>query len=100
MKGLMFREELPQDAGMFFIFDKPDIYGFWMKNTLIPLDMVWLDGDMEAVHVEEQVMPCKTENPCPIYRNHVPAKYVLELNAGTLQSLGFKVGDPFVFLDE
>jgi len=100
MKGLMFREDLPRDAGMFFIFDEPDIYGFWMKNTLIPLDMVWLDSDMKAVHIEEKVAPCKIENPCPVYRNHVAAKYVLELNAGTLQSLGFEVGDPFVFLDE
>ena len=91
-KGLMYREKLDKDKGMLFVFGKEDIYPFWMKNTLIPLDMVWMDADKKIVFIAQDVQPCKTT----ICQTVVPlksAKYVLEVNSGICQELGLKMGD-------
>ncbi len=98
-KGLMFRESLPQEAGMLFVFEEPGAYGFWMKNTLISLDMVWLDEDMNVVHIEEAVNPCEQVS-CPVYYSEVSAKYVLELNAGTVKKIGLKTEDQLERIDK
>ncbi|MEW5895049.1 MAG: DUF192 domain-containing protein [Candidatus Omnitrophota bacterium] len=90
--GLMFRETLAEDAGMLFVFDRDDRYFFWMKNTFIPLDLMWLDKDMKVAYIEENVPPCQND-PCPSYGPSIPARYVLELNAGTVQRLGLKTGN-------
>ncbi len=92
MRGLQFRTSLAQDAGMLFIFDQPLRYSFWMKDTLIALDMIWLDQEMRVVHVESNVPPC-TEDPCASYSPSEPALYVLELNAGTASLINLKPGD-------
>ncbi|RJQ19950.1 DUF192 domain-containing protein [Candidatus Woesearchaeota archaeon] len=89
-QGLMFRESLADDAGMLFIFDDTAPRGFWMKNTLIPLDMIYLDENFTVVEVKENVPPC-TEDPCPTYVS-VPARYVLEVNAGASARSGIRVG--------
>lgn len=81
MKGLMFRKSLAEKSGMFFIFPEEDIYSFWMKNTLIPLDMIWLDKDYRVVYIKSFVPICVTED-CAIYDPGIKAKYVLEVNAG------------------
>ncbi len=99
MKGLMFRENFPEDAGMLFIFDEPGMHGFWMKNTLIPLDMIWLDDDMRVVYIEENALPCK-EEPCPVYFSGSSARYVLELNAGIARKIGLKVQDCVQIADQ
>jgi len=80
-QGLMYRDRLPDATGMIFIFPTAGDYPFWMKNTLIPLDMVWIDANRKIVHVAHDVPPCKAD-PCPNYPPHAVALYVLELAGG------------------
>jgi uncharacterized membrane protein (UPF0127 family) len=80
-QGLMYRDRLPDATGMIFIFPAAGDYPFWMKNTLIPLDMVWIDANKKIVHVAHDVPPCKAD-PCPNYPPHAVALYVLELAGG------------------
>ena len=95
-RGLMYREELGKDKGMLFIFDRDGMYPFWMKNTLIPLDMVWISappvGGNKVVFIAENVQPCKSLL-CPSVIPGVTAKYVLEVNAGVCKEIGLKLGD-------
>lgn len=95
-RGLMNREELGRDKGMFFVFDKEGIYPFWMKNTLIPLDIIWADSNGKIVFISQNVQPCKSLICSSVYPN-VKAKYVLEVNAGICESLDIKVGDQVNF---
>ncbi len=90
--GLMNRKELDRDKGMLFIFDNEGIYPFWMKNTLIPLDMIWLDDNSRVVFISQNVQPCKSLI-CPIVIPSAKAKYVLEINADVTKNLGIKMGD-------
>ncbi len=80
-RGLMFRDRVPAGTGMLFMFTQAGEYPFWMKNTLVPLDMIWLDDQRKVVHVASNVPPCKAD-PCPSYPPNATAKYVLELGAG------------------
>jgi len=91
-RGLMYRKELDKDKGMLFIFDKEAIHPFWMKNTLIPLDIVWVDSNNKVVFISQNVQPCKSII-CPSVVSLAKAKYVLEINAGICQEIGLKVGD-------
>jgi len=88
-RGLMFRETLASDAGMLFVFSKPQPRWFWMKNTKIPLDMIFLDENKTVVQVVTAV-PC-TQDPCPNYGGAI-AKYVLEVNAGFAKEHDVSVG--------
>ena len=90
--GLMFREELPEDRGMLFLFPVEAMRSFWMKNTLIPLDIFYFDGDLRLVSVAENARPCRTRR-CPGYPSAAPAKYVLELNSGMAAALAVEPGD-------
>lgn len=90
-KGLMHRESMPENHGMLFIFGEEAVKTFWMKNTLMPLDMVFLDGDMVVVEIKSNVPPCAVD-PCPTYASEKPAKYVLELNAGIAEKNGISAG--------
>jgi uncharacterized protein len=90
--GLMNREKLEKDRGMLFVFDKEDIYPFWMKNTLIPLDMIWIGDNSNVVFISKNVQPCKSLI-CPSIVPSSKAKYVLEINAGIVDKIGLKVGD-------
>ena len=91
--GLMFRDSLPDDHGMLFVFPSEGLRRFWMKNTRIPLDIMYFDGDLKLVSVSENVQPCRTPH-CPSYPSTGPARYVLELNAGKAAELGLQPGDP------
>lgn len=91
-KGLMFREELAKDHGMLFVFTEETKSSFWMKNTLIPLDIIWLNKDKEVVFISRNNQPCLPEE-CFSINPGVAAKYVLELNAGTVAAIGLVVGD-------
>lgn len=95
-QGLMFRDHLDPGAGMLFFFPGDDIYSFWMKNTRIPLDMIWLDSSKRIVHIKTDVPPCRIEN-CPSYNPGVQARYVLEVAGGESVKRGFKVGDVVQF---
>jgi uncharacterized membrane protein (UPF0127 family) len=91
-RGLMFRQELGQDTGMLFVFDEPGPHAFWMKNTLIPLDMLWLDDNGKIVSMAESAQPCKTAE-CPTYPSRAASSYVLEVNAGFAKKHHLRVGD-------
>jgi uncharacterized membrane protein (UPF0127 family) len=90
--GLMFRDSMPDDHGMLFIFPAEGFRSFWMKNTRIPLDILYFDEDLKLVSVAENAQPCRTRR-CPSYPSDGPAKYVLELNAGKAAELGLRPGD-------
>jgi uncharacterized membrane protein (UPF0127 family) len=96
-RGLMFREKVLADQGMLFVFEREDLHAFWMKNTLVPLDMIWLDSQRRVIHIAADVPPCK-EDPCPSYGPETPARYVLELRAGGAAANGIKTGDQLQFV--
>jgi len=96
-RGLMFREKILPDQGMLFVFETEDIHSFWMKNTLVALDMLWLDSEKRVIHIAADVPPCK-EDPCPSYGPGLPARYVLELKWGEAAADGIKVGDRLQFV--
>ena len=90
--GLMFREKLDLDKGMLFIFDKEGEHSFWMKNTLIPLDIIWINENYKVVFINESAQPCK-ESFCQKISPDKDAKYVLEINNGISKKIGLKIGD-------
>jgi uncharacterized membrane protein (UPF0127 family) len=94
--GLMNREFLALDSGMLFVFEKEDVYNFWMKNTLIPLDIIWIDKDNKIIFIKENVQPCKTEQ-CETFGLNEKAKYVLEINGGLAEDVGLEIGDEAEF---
>jgi uncharacterized membrane protein (UPF0127 family) len=91
MTGLMYREYLGQDEGMLFIFHDDSLRSFWMKNTLIPLDMIFINSSLDIVHIVEGAEPCKTPS-CPTYSSVLPAMYVVEANSGFSKRQEIKVG--------
>ena len=93
-RGLMFRKSMEWNNGMLFVFEDVKYLSFWMKNTYIPLDMIFVDKDLRIVDIKEDVQPCPLqEDICPSYPSKQPAKYVLEVNAGFVQQNGIRVGD-------
>jgi len=90
--GLMDRTEMAADHGMLFVFDDDAMRAFWMKNTKIPLDMLFFDADAKLVSVQHNVPPCVAD-PCAGYSSGAPARYVLELNAGQANELKVTSGD-------
>jgi uncharacterized membrane protein (UPF0127 family) len=78
-QGLMFRDHLDKRHGMLFIYPRTGDHRIWMKNTLIPLTVIWLDKNNIVIGVKK-LLPC-TSDPCPIYGESKPSKYVLELNS-------------------
>jgi len=89
--GLMFRPSLPADRGMLFLFAQQRVPSFWMKNTLIPLDLVFLDPSGVVVDVVADVPPCSAD-PCPTYSPHAAALAVLEIGAGSARAHGIEPG--------
>ena len=90
-KGLMHREYLDENKGMLFIFEDEKAPSFWMKNTLIPLDMIFINSDNKIVDILV-AEPCK-KDPCKSYTPKADAKYVLEVNAGFSERHNAKIGD-------
>ncbi|HZK90787.1 MAG TPA: DUF192 domain-containing protein [Stellaceae bacterium] len=88
-QGLMFRRSLAPDAGMLFDFKAPSNVTMWMKNTLIPLDMLFLDARGRIFDIHERAVPMSLD----IIAAKGPARYVVELNGGTAARLGIKPGD-------
>ena len=94
--GLMYVSFLEESKGMLFVFEKNGLHGFWMKNTLIPLDIIWISEDYDVVNVET-AEPCE-EDPCPVYVPEKEARYVLEVNSGWANRNEIRVGDEVKFL--
>ena len=90
-QGLMNRDRLASDSGMLFVFRHSDQRWFWMKNTLIPLDILFFDSSRKLVSMQTDVPPCR-QAPCPTYPSGEPARYVLELAAGTAARIGTRIG--------
>lgn len=87
--GLMFRHEMEPDAGMLFVFERDQMVSMWMKNTYIPLDMLFLAQDGTVVAIAERTVPLSME----VISSPRPVRAVLELNGGTSSRLGIQAGD-------
>ena len=94
-KGLMFRKDMPQENGMFFVFPSENYYGFWMMNTSIPLDIIWIGSNKTIVHIEKNAQPCLLN--CTTYKPDEKAMYVLEINGNLAKKYDIKVGDKVSF---
>lgn len=88
-QGLMYRTSMPENAGMIFLFEVARPATMWMKNTFIPLDMLFLDGNGVIAEIHENAVPQSTE----IIRTEADIKAIVEVNAGTVQRLGLTPGD-------
>ena len=91
-RGLMFRDAMAADRGMLFIHDVQEPQAYWMKNTKIPLDILYFDNDHKLVSQQRDVPPCSLGDACPPYPSNAPARYVLELNAGQAEKLKLQDG--------
>jgi uncharacterized membrane protein (UPF0127 family) len=89
MRGLMERTSLPPESGMLFLFAESEEHGFWMKNTFIPLDMIFIGDDGRVVGIVESAAPGTTE----LRSAGVPSRYVLEVNGGWAKAKGVRRGD-------
>lgn len=93
-KGLMNRETLPNNRGMLFVFEDEDERVFWMKNTLIPLDIIYLDAKKSIVDIDTAYPePNTSESDLERYPSDQPAKYVIEVNAGFAENNSIKEGN-------
>ena len=92
-RGLMFRKSLPEKAGMLFIHETEEIVSFWMKNTYIPLDMIFVNANKEIVTIHSNTTPLKEWS----YASTKPALYVVEVNAGFCHRYKIKEGDKMEF---
>jgi len=89
-KGLSGFNGLAKHEAMFFVFDKAEKQGFWMRDMLFPLDIVWIDAAMKVVHIEKNISP----NTYPhVFESNTPAQFVIEFASGTTDRLGTKKGD-------
>jgi len=90
-QGLMYRESLPPRTGMIFLFTDSAPHNFWMKNTMIPLDIIWIDASGKVIFVSANTPPCNSD-PCPTYGPKAPAPVVLEIAGGLAEKEGVKAG--------
>ncbi len=88
-RGLMFKQSMDQNKGMLFVFEVTGIHLFWMKDTYIPLDMIWISEDKRIVYIKSEAQP----HDKSIIDPKAPAKYVLEINGGLAKKYGFQPGD-------
>ena len=91
-RGLMFRDEMAAGAGMLFVHAQEAPQAYWMKNTKIPLDILYFDNQRRLVSQQRDVPPCSLGDGCPPYPSAAPARYVLELNAGEAARLNLRDG--------
>jgi len=94
-KGLMFREFLGEDKGMLFVYNQEGVYNFWMKNTLIPLDIIWINSDKKIVYIKNGAQPCG--EICESLNPQENAKFILEINGGIVGKLNISIGDSVKF---
>lgn len=96
-RGLMFREQMDTDHGMLFIHEYQEPQAYWMKNTKLPLDILYFDSERRLVSQQRDVPPCSAGDACPPYPSFKPARYVLELNAGQAAKLKLQDGAVLTF---
>lgn len=94
-KGLMNVKQLDEDKGMIFIYNDEQPRMFWMKNTLIPLDQIFINENKEVVDIKQNFQPC-IEDPCPSFISK-PAMYVIEIKGGLAEKLNLNIGDKLEF---
>jgi len=93
MRGMMFRESLPEGRGMLFIHGEPGKYPYWMYQVRIPLDIIWLDAEGRIVEISANTPPCTGKaSECPTYGGNFDALMVLEVPAGTVERHKLQVG--------
>ncbi len=92
-QGLMYRRDLAADAGMLFLYERDGMHSMWMRNTLIPLDMLFITRDGRIVHIAQRTVPGSLDT----ISSAVPVKAVLEVNGGTAARLGLQPGDRVLF---
>jgi uncharacterized membrane protein (UPF0127 family) len=97
VRGLMFREFVPDDYGMLFVHGEEEYRSIWMKNCKVHLDLIFLDANKQIINMYINVPPCKKE-PCESYESRRPAKYVLELRGNRANELKLKPGDTIFFI--
>ncbi|MBI1974619.1 MAG: DUF192 domain-containing protein [Candidatus Zambryskibacteria bacterium] len=90
VQGLSGRDNLPEDSGMLFVFDKPGAYGFWMKDMKFSLDIAWLGQNKEILWIERAVSP---DTYPQVFYSPRDTLYVLEIPAGSFEKLGVDIGD-------
>lgn len=96
-RGMMFRNSLPENSGMLFVFEETAMRSFWMHNCKISLDILYFDDNLKLVGQALSVPPCNlSPEQCPTYPSNAPARYVLETNAGRTKTLGVKLGDSLI----
>ena len=95
--GLMGRDSLPEWKGMLFLYDNDAAPDFWMKNMLIPIDIIFIDADHNIKHIAESVPPCEAKAKCELYNSGSPIRYVLEVKAGYSKKYGVAIGDKVLF---
>lgn len=95
VRGLSGRASLPPRTGLLFVFDKPDLYGIWMKDMKFPIDILWIDEELTVVHLEKNVSP---QTYPKTFISTKPARFVLELPAGTVNNSNILVGATTTFL--
>lgn len=94
-QGLMFRKALEELSGMLFVNQREGVYPFWMKNTLIPLDIIWISKDKKVVFIAKNAQPCL--ETCSSINPSCLAQYILEVNAGFVDKYQIKVGQRLDF---
>jgi uncharacterized membrane protein (UPF0127 family) len=98
LRGMMFRTSLAPDRGMLFVHPKPEHYTYWMYQTLIPLDIVWLDSNRNIVEIVADAQPCKTQaSKCAQYGGKQISSYVLEIPGGMGRKFGLQLGQKIQF---
>ena len=96
IKGLSGRNELDNDSGMLFVFDREDYWSFWMADMKFPLDIIWFNSNRQVVWIEPNLQPCTPMN-CVELTPEAPAMYVLEVNAGLVANHQITLGTTFTF---
>ena len=94
MNGLMFRKNLDENSGMFFVFENEKLQTFWMKNTLIPLDIIFIDKDLKIVDIKHAV-PCE-KDPCVLYKSSEKSRFVLEVNGNFTIKNNINIGNRII----
>ena len=92
-KGLSGVENMSENQGMLFIFNYPSKQGFWMKEMMFPLDIIWLDSNNSVIHIEKKLQPCASVLFCTVYSPSTDAKYVLETISGFTDLHSVNEGD-------